>query len=158
MQYVERLPEIDDHARLVAAPPDRTWDALVAVLAGPVAALPRPLTWAWDLEPRARTGWDEPAPGSTIPGFVVAESAPPRLLTLRGRHRFSRYEIRFILEPAAPGAVELHARTAAAFPGLPGKTYRALVIGSGGHALVVRRLLARVAERAERAPARPPTP
>ena len=148
MQYVEYLPEIDEHVRLVPAAPHRAWQALVSVLAGPVRALPRPLTWAWGLEPPARTGGDDLSPGSTIPGFEVAQSEPPRLLTLRGRHRFSRYEIRFTLEPAGPDAVELHARTAAAFPAMPGKTYRALVIGSGGHALVVRRLLARVAERA----------
>ena len=147
---MELLPEIDDHVRQVAAAPDRTWQALVSVLAGPVRALPRPLTWAWGLEPRARTGWADPVPGSTIPGFVVAESEPPRRLTLRGRHRFSRYEIRFTLEPAGVDAVELHARTAAVFPGLPGRAYRTLVIGSGGHAAVVRRLLSRVARRAER--------
>jgi hypothetical protein len=81
---------------------------------------------------------------------VVTESDQPRRLTLRGRHRFSRYEFRFTITPAGPDRVELHARTTAAFPGLLGRTYRALVIGSGGHALVVRRMLVRVADRAER--------
>jgi hypothetical protein len=37
------------------------------------------------------------------------------------------------------------ARTWAEFPGPAGAAYRALVIGSGGHRLVVRRMLRRVA-------------
>jgi hypothetical protein len=39
----------------------------------------------------------------------------------------------------------LRALTFAAFPGVHGKAYRALVIGSGGHRIVVRRMLKRVA-------------
>jgi hypothetical protein len=147
---VERLPEIDDHVRLVAASRDRAWRALLAVLARTFRELPRPLTAAWGLEPRTRSGdWDDPVIGSTIPGFEVAEIDPPRVLTLRGQHRFSRYEFRFTLEDAEPGRVELHARTSAEFPGMLGRTYRALVIGTGGHAVAVRRLLAEVARRAE---------
>jgi hypothetical protein len=37
------------------------------------------------------------------------------------------------------------AQTWAAFPGLKGSIYRALVIGSGGHRIVVRRMLKRIA-------------
>ena len=148
---MEHLPEIDDHVRLVAASPDRAWRALVAVLAGTFREVPRPLAVPWGLEPRTRTAdWDHPGVGSTIPGFAVAEIDAPRLLTLHGRHRFSRYELRFTLDDAGPGRVELHARTSAAFPGPHGFVYRALVIGTGGHALAVRRLLVNVARRAER--------
>ena len=125
---MERLPEIDDHGRLVAASPDRAWRALVAVLAGTFREVPRPLAAAWDLGHRTRSDdWDHPGIGSTIPGFAVAEIDPPRLLTLRGRHRFSRYEFRFTVDDAEPGRVELHARTSAAFPGLHGR----IVPGAG---------------------------
>ena len=148
---MEFLPEIDDHGRLVAASPDRVWRALVAVLAGTFREVPRPLAAVWGLEHRTRSGdWDDPGVGSTIPGFAVAEIDRPHVLTLRGRHRFSRYEFRFTLDDAEPGRVELLALTSATFPGPHGRAYRALVIGTGGHALAVRRLLAAVARRAER--------
>jgi hypothetical protein len=42
----------------------------------------------------------------------------------------------------------LRAQTHAAFPGIVGQLYRAAVIGSGAHRLVVRRLLSRVARAA----------
>jgi hypothetical protein len=147
---VEPLPFVDDHVRVVAASPERTWEALLAVVSGGTAELPGPLAAVWGVQERRRAGdWDGPTPGSTVPGFAVTAVDRPRTLTLRGRHRFSRYEVCFTLAPAPADGVELHARTAAVFPGLPGWVYRALVIGSGGHALVVRGLLARVARRAE---------
>ena len=148
---MEPLPFVDEHVCPVAASPERTWDALVAIVSGGAREVPGPLAAAWGLEHPSRSGdWDGPAPGSTVAGFAVAEADRPRALTLRGGHRFSRYEARFTLVPASDGRTELHARTDAAFPGLPGTVYRTLVIGSGGHALVVKGLLARVARRAER--------
>lgn len=147
---MQLLPVVDEHARTVAAPPERTWEALVAVLGG-MPAVPGPLASAWGLEHRDRRGdWARPTAGDTVPGFAVAQAEPPRTLTLRGRHRFSRYEFRFTLVPAGPGRTELSALTAAAFPGVLGGGYRLFVIGSGGHAVVVRRLLGQVARRAER--------
>ena len=146
---METLPFVDDHARDVAAAPERTWQALVAVVGG-FPALPDLLTSVWGLDPPTGGGWRDPAPGDAVTGFAVTEADPPRTLTLQGRHRFSRYELRFTLSPAEAGRTELHARTAAAFPGLLGQGYRLAVISSGGHVLAVRRLLAQVAERAER--------
>jgi hypothetical protein len=89
-------------------------------------------------------------PGDTLPGFEVAEVAAPQLLVLRGGHRFAQYELRFELERPDSSRTRLRAQTHAAFPGLSGAGYRALVIGTGGHRIAVRRMLARVAERAER--------
>jgi hypothetical protein len=145
---VEPLPVVDDHARVIAAAPDRTWQALVDVLGG-FPTLPGALTSVWGLDPAVGSGRLGPAPGDAVPGFAVVAVDPPHTLTLRGRHRFSRYELRFSLEATA-GNTALHARTAAVFPGLLGSGYRLLVIGSGGHVLAVRRLLAQVARRAER--------
>jgi hypothetical protein len=147
---VEPLPVVDEHVHVVAAPPQRTWDAVVAVVGG-TPTVPGALAAAWGLEHRARRGdWAGPTPGDTVPGFGVAQADPPWTLTLDGSHRFSRYEIRFALEPVDAGHTRLRARTAAAFPGPLGLGYRLLVIGSGGHGVVVRRMLARVARRAER--------
>lgn len=150
--HMEQLPYIDDHVCVITASPDRTWRALVAVLAGTFRELPRPLVSVWGLEQSAQCGdWDHPAPGDTITGFAVVEVDPPRVLVLRGRHRFSRYELRFTLDESAErDRVELHARSSAEFPGLLGRVYQALVIRSSGHVLAVRRLLTQIARQAER--------
>ena len=150
---MERLPHIDDHSKRILASPERVWTELLTTLRKQLShELPKLLVSAWGLEQQTRRGeWrTEVRPGDTITGFTVAAADPPRELTLRGRHRFSRYELRFSLEPAPSGRVELHARTAAAFPGPLGRLYRALVIGTGGHRIAVRRMLTATARRAER--------
>ncbi len=70
------------------------------------------------------------------------------LLSLRGGHRFSRYRLDFEVVEADAGRSQVWARTWAEFPGPAGAAYRALVIGSGGHRVVVRRMLGRVAQLA----------
>lgn len=157
---MEALPFIDDHTRPIHAAPDEVWAALLATLRAQLAVhLPGPVVAAWGLAQRARTGdWEgDVAPGDTVVGFAVADSARPHHLTLRGAHRFSRYELRFELVPRGD-RVELHARTAAVFPGVHGRVYRALVIGTGGHRVAVRRMLRAVARRAERAARVAPVP
>jgi len=150
---MEPLPFIDDRVQRIDAPLERTWLALLTTMRGSARNPPRLLAAAWGLAQATHVGhWaDHVAVGDTIPGFAVAQSEPPRLLVLRGGHRFSRYELRFELEssPHARG-VELHAKSSAVFPGLHGRIYRALVIGTGGHRIAVRRLLAAIARRAER--------
>ncbi|HVM44685.1 MAG TPA: hypothetical protein VM582_02020, partial [Candidatus Thermoplasmatota archaeon] len=70
---------------------------------------------------------------------------------LAGCHRFARYELDVRLEPLdEERATRLSARTRAAFPGAGGAAYRLVVIGTGGHALAMKALLARVAREAER--------
>ena len=150
---MERLPYIDDHVKTINATPERVWAALLSTMRGqPGHQLPRPLVAAWGLEHPTRSGdWtDSVSAGDTVAGFAVYETEPPRLLRLRGSHRFSRYEFRFELHPIDPDRVELHAKTSAAFPGVHGRIYRALVIGTGGHRIAVRRMLTAVARRAER--------
>ncbi len=63
-------------------------------------------------------------PGSTVPGFVVARAQAPRLLSLEGGHRFSRYRLEFALEDLGDGLTRLRAGTWAAFPGLRGRAER----------------------------------
>ncbi|MQY29051.1 hypothetical protein [Nocardia aurantia] len=88
-----------------------------------------------------------PELGATVPGFAVTESVPDDRLTLAGRHRFSRYELSFRLA-AGPDGTILSARSSAAFPGPQGLAYRMLVIGSGAHRMIVRRMLRDIAGRA----------
>ncbi|UGT40331.1 hypothetical protein LTV02_30590 [Nocardia yamanashiensis] len=123
---MERLPYIDSHSRVVTADPAHTWAALL------------------------RTTCKNPEDLSTLPrGFVLDEADPPRRLVAKGRHWFSRYRLTFELGEVEGGRTELTAISHAAFPGLHGRIYRALVIGSGGHRLVVRDMLRRIAGTAE---------
>ncbi len=147
---MEELPYIDEGTRTIDARADQVWRALLATVRLIGAWLPRPVLSAWGLEPSERTGaWrSEVHPGDTLVGFGVLEAAAPRLLVLRGAHRFSRYELRFELSDVDGGATILHAHSSAVFPGVEGALYRALVIGSGFHRVAVRTLLAQVAERA----------
>jgi hypothetical protein len=133
---MEPLPYVDEHRTTVAASPERTWDAVVALARGRLGR-PAPKVFAslWGLRPAS--------------GFAVVEENAPRRLALRGDHRFSRYELAFDVD-AGPNGVTLSAQTSAVFPGLLGRAYRALVIGSGGHGLAVRQMLRQIARAAER--------
>ena len=60
---------------------------------------------------------------------------------MAGRHRFSRYRLVFELVDAADDETQLSARTYAEFPGLRGRAYRALVIGTRLHVLATNQIL-----------------
>jgi hypothetical protein len=139
---MDPLPYVDEHSQKVDAPADAVWTALVKVLRremGGGASLARLL----GCDPAQGTTAFAGLPGEAVPGFRVVEADPGRRLELRGRHRFSSYALTFFVE-----GDRLHAQTHAAFPGVLGWLYRALVIGSGGHAVVTRRLLRQVARAA----------
>lgn len=146
----ERLPYVDEHSTVVAAGRQETWEALLrtadASLAAPRAGRGARLLGCEDTE---AAGPRPLAAGSTIPGFHVEVADQPRHLALVGRHRFSRYALVFRLD-SADGGTLLRAETRAEFPGLHGRAYRAMVIGSRMHVLATRRLLDAVKRRAER--------
>jgi Protein of unknown function (DUF2867) len=122
---MERLPYIDEHAITVAANRAETWSALLRVMC---------------LDPR------DP---STVPiGFALDEARAPERFALKGRHPFAVYRWVFELEDGPAGGTRLRALTWADFPGVHGKIYRALVIGTGGHRVAVRWTLNRVAAAA----------
>lgn len=143
------LPFVDEIAVLVAASPEVTWKGLVATLprlfdGGRARGLARTLGCA-DLH----ASGEFPTAGSTLVGAHVRAADAPRTLALEGRHRFSRYRLEFVLEHADAEGTLLRARTWAAFPGIRGRAYRALVIGSRAHVVVTRRMLRGVKRRAE---------
>ena len=129
---MERLPYIDEHAIFVTADRAETWSALLRVLR-----------------------YDPEHPSTVPSGFAVEESRPPERFALKGRHPFAVYRWVFELDAEAPQRTRIRSATWADFPGLHGKIYRALVIGSGGHRVVVRWTLRRIAAQvfAERAAA-----
>ncbi|MCZ4515217.1 hypothetical protein O3Q52_45320 [Streptomyces sp. ActVer] len=147
---IPSLPYRDEHTTVVAAGADDVWrslgDTLDRSFSRPGANRYARLVGCAD---RTASGPRPLAEGSTIPGFRVAAALPGRELVLGGRHRFSSYALIFRLEPAGPGRSRLTAETRATFPGPAGGLYRLLVLGTGGHAVGVRRLLAAVRRRAE---------
>jgi hypothetical protein len=143
------LPFIDEHAVEVAAPAEHAWDAVCRVVSGSLGGRGRTLfarlLGATETDPRG----DPARPGSTITGFRVASANAPVELVLEGEHRFSRYALIFHLEALPGDRSRVRAESRAAFPGLRGGVYRALVIGTHGHVLVVKRLLSAIRARAE---------
>lgn len=140
---MESLPFIDDHVVRIPRAREAVWVALQKTATRSFAIkLPRPLVALWGLRDT-----------DPLMGFHVGASEPNRLLSLQGGHRFSTYELRFELEAAGEDTV-VHAKTFAIFPGVLGRIYRALVIGTGGHRIVVRRMLRDVARRVSGAPPR----
>ena len=119
---MERLPYIDEHAISVPADRAETWSALLRVMCR------------------------DPNDPTTVPiGFALDEATPTERFALKGRHPFSVYKLVFELADEGRGHTHLRALTWAAFPGVACKVYRALVIGSGGHRIVVRRMLKSIA-------------
>jgi hypothetical protein len=145
------LPYVDELTVDVATDRDATWAALLRVVERSFASArgrgPARLLACEDTEP---SGPRPLARGSAFPGFHVETAEPGGKLALAGRHRFSAYLLTFHLEDAGGGGTKLTAETRAAFPGLKGGTYRALVIGTRMHVLVTRRLLSAAKRRAER--------
>ncbi len=144
---------IDEHATELDASAAAVWPALLRTVermtAGGVAPRYARAVGCADTEP----GGPRPLEiGSTVPGFHVADLIPERLLVLRGSHHFSDYALAFRLEPLGGVRTRLAAETRADFPGLKGRAYRALVIGTRMHVLAVRRVQRGVAERVGRAP------
>lgn len=145
------LPFIDEHALVIDASPDVVWKALLV-------RVPRDFEGRFSAGAARLLGCAHPRSGgprpieegSTFPGFMVAAAEPPRRLRLDGSHRFSRYRLEFALDDLGDGRTRLRAATSAEFGGPHGRAYRAAVIGSGGHVVVVRRMLAAVARRSIR--------
>jgi hypothetical protein len=147
------LPPIDEQTVTVAGPPAAAWDAVLRTLGSSFGRRQaHRIAAALGCEPATTVAWDEPAVGSSVPGFRIVTAARPDLLVVAGRHRFSRYGIVFRFEPAG-GGTRCRAESRAEFPGVAGRAYRAAVIGTGGHAVAVRSLLRQVRSAAWARPA-----
>jgi hypothetical protein len=145
------LPYVDERAVEVGAGAAQAWDAVGAVM-GRDAGSRAVAIGVRVLGCREREASGSPTEtGGTFPGFRVAESARPSTLVYEGEHRFSRYRLAFHVDELGPGRARVRAETRAAFPGLVGAAYRAMVIGSRGHVVAVRRMLRAIRRRAEAA-------
>lgn len=128
---------VDEHSRDLPVPPEEAYTAARSY----AERLVRPPTGRAPVLLTRLLGTDPPS------GFAIAEEQPPRLVSLAGRHRFSRFVMDLRVDPA-PGGSTVTVVTWADFPGPRGAVYRTLVIGSRGHVLAVRRMLAAIASRA----------
>ncbi len=148
------LPFVDEHSIVIGSSREQAWEATLRIAEGsfgsPAVAHAARLLGCADV---AVAGPRPLAEGSRFPGFHVESAEPPGELALRGSHRFSDYALTFRLDESGKDRVVLRAETRATFPGLKGSVYRALVIGTRGHVLITRRVLAAIKRRAERSPA-----
>ncbi len=110
----------------------------------------------WQLFARAvrckpdRASGTADAVGATLPGFLVARCEAPDEWALEGEHLFSRYALTFRIATLNGDQCSISAYSSAEFPGLHGKIYRALVIGTHGHMMGVRNILRSIKAEAER--------
>jgi hypothetical protein len=146
-QHLASLPYIDEHAVTIEASREASWAALQRMLesVGPA--------WFTRMLGCTDTAASGPRPmeeGSTVPGFHVVTADAPSELSLAGRHHFSDYALIFRLDELSEGGTRLRAESRAVFPGFKGALYRMLLMGTGGHVLAARRMLAAVKRRAER--------
>jgi hypothetical protein len=147
---LEHLPHIDEYGTLVHAPQDVVWQALITTVPGAFSGgMSAHIAGMLGCSETERSG-EPDLIGSTFPGFLVARVIEPAVLAMEGQHRFSRYGLIFSLEPTKDERTLLRAETRADFPGFKGSVYKALVIGSRGHVVVVSRLLGSIKKRAER--------
>jgi hypothetical protein len=147
---ITSLPHVDEHATVIDAGAEAVWRSLGETLDRSFSR-PRVAGYARLVGSADRTaaGPRPPAEGSTFPGFRVVSAIPGRELVLAGCHRFSSYALIFRLDQIGPQRSRLRAETRATFPGLMGGVYRLLVIGTGGHVVGMRRMLATIRRRAE---------
>lgn len=125
---MSELPYIDEHTVRVDARRGVVWPALQRYVESLLRGAERnPLVALLGPQPRA--------------GFAVAESMEQQRLSLAGQHRFSRYRLVLELSDAPGGGTLVHALSYAAFPGLHGRVYRALVIGTRLHVVATNQLL-----------------
>ena len=125
---MSELPFVDEHEILIPAPRDHVWRTLRRYVDSSLGVGARnPVAWILGTQPRA--------------GFEVEREIPAEQLDMAGRHRFSRYRLVFELADAADDETQLSARTYAEFPGLRGRAYRALVIGTRLHVLATNQIL-----------------
>jgi hypothetical protein len=145
------LPHIDEHSIAIDTDPNVVWEALLRVVEGSFGSTST--SRVARLLGCADTDNSGPRPlaaGAAFPGFHVELAEQSRTLSLLGSHRYSSYALVFRLDEQVEGHTQLRAETRAEFPGIKGSVYRSLVIGTRGHVLVTRRLLAAIKRRAER--------
>jgi hypothetical protein len=147
---LEELPSIDEHYIDVDAPAEATYAALFPAIerffAGKFAQGYCERVGALETEKHG----DLHHPGGTLPGFTVTRAIEPVMLALAGEHRFAKYAVVFRIDLLPEKRSRVKLETRAVFTPGKGRIYKAAVIGTHGHVLVVNRMLRAIRRGAER--------
>ena len=147
---LEELPPIDEHAIEIDAPAEVAWEALFPTLEHSFNGR-NAERYAERLGAVVTVAQgDLHHPGGMLPGFTVIRAIEPVMLALAGRHRYSQYAVVFRIDLLPGQRSQVRLETRAEFLGRKGRLYRAGVIGTRGHVLVVNRMLRGIKRRAER--------
>ena len=146
---LEKLPPIDEHAIEVDAPAEVTWEALFPTLEHSFNSRPPSATPSGIGAGVTAAEGDLHHPGGMLPGFTVIRAIEPVMLALAGRHRYSQYAVVFRIDLLPGQRSQVRIETRAEFLGRTGRLYRAGVIGTRGHVIVVNRMLRAIKRRAE---------
>jgi hypothetical protein len=121
------LPLLDEHSATIQASRSAVWPAVRRYAHGLARSDHAVLDRVLGTEPRS--------------GFELAEEVEGQRVVLTGRHRFARYRLVFQLNAESSSATKVSVLSFAAFPGIRGRIYRGLLMGTRGHVLAVRRML-----------------
>ena len=145
----EALPLVDRHGFRTAADADKVWAALAPTLLASFGT--RRARWFARVVGCSQRKVSRPflmRPGDRLAGFRIVTAQQPAELVLEGEHRFARYALIFRIAQRE-GITTVGAETRAVFPGSPGRAYQGLVVGTGAHGRVTRRILRGLRRRVE---------
>ena len=147
---LEELPPIDEHYIDVEAPAEATYAALFPTLE---SALGSKFAHSYcerigAIETEAHG--DRHHPGGTLPGVCVTRAIAPVMLALAGEHKYAKYAVVFRIDLLPGQRSRVRLETRAQFAAGKGKLYRAAVVGTRGHILIVNRMLRSIKRRSER--------
>ncbi len=150
---LEDLPPIDEHWIDVDASAEESWEALFPTLRSAFGG-----RFAQHFGERVGVTQTEATgdlhhPGGALPGFTVTRAIEPVLLALVGEHNYAKYAIVLKIDLLPRQRSRVRIETRASFEGARGALYKAGVIGTRGHVIVVRRMLRAIKRRAEQAAA-----
>lgn len=144
------LPRLDVHGFRTAASPEKVVAALAPTLLNAFgtrrARLLAKILKCRERVPSRPFALDS---GAELAGFRI-ESVDEACVVMSGEHRFARYELIFECGRMS-GITSVNAETRARFLGVKGFIYKLLVVGTGAHRRVVKRILRGLKKRAEAA-------
>lgn len=146
---LEDLPPIDEHYIEVEAPAEASYAALFPTLE---SALGSKFAHSYcervgAVETEAHG--DLHHPGGTLPGFTVTRAIAPVMLALSGEHKYAKYAVVFRIDLLPGQRSRVRLETRAQFAPRRGRLYKAAVLGTRGHVLIVSRMLRSIKRRAE---------
>lgn len=146
---LEELPAIDEHYIEVEAPAEAAYAALFPTLE---SALGSKFSHSYCEHVGAaetEAHGDLHHPGGTLPGFTVIRAIAPVMLALTGEHKYAKYAVVFRIDLLPGQRSRVRLETRAQFAPGKGRLYKAAVLSTRGHIIIVNRMLRSIKRRAE---------